>query len=76
MKVYYRFLHHSSIIFSSMLLFCVLFTIQNIIFNLLLKQLTIVVFNTFYLHQLIFILTSILLIKKFVKFDSSYKNFR
>ena len=76
MKVYYRFLHHSSIIFSSMLMFSILFTTQNIIFNLLFKKLTIVVFNTFYLHQLIFILTSIILIKKFVKFDSLYKNFR
>lgn len=76
MKVYYKFLHCSSIIFSSMLLFSILFTIQNITFNLFLNQLTIVVFNKFYLHQLVFILTSILLIKKFVKFDSSYKNFR
>lgn len=76
MKVYYKFLHQSSIVFSSMLLFSILFTIQNFAFNLFLRQLTIVVFNKFYLHQLVFVLTSILLIKKFVKFDSSYKNFR
>lgn len=76
MKVHYKLLHQSSIIFSSVLVFSVLFTIQNTMFNLLLKQLTVVVFNKFYLHQLVFILTSILIIKKFVKFDSSYKNFR
>lgn len=76
MKVYYKVLHYLSIMFSSVLLFSILFTVQNTAFNLLLKQLTIVVFDKFYLHQLIFILTSVLLIKKFVKFDSLYRNLR
>lgn len=76
MKVHYKYLHYLSIIFSFMLLFSILFTIQNTVFNLLLKQLTIVVFDKLYLHQLIFILTSILLIKKFIKFDSLYRNLR
>lgn len=76
MKAYYKVLHYLSIIFSFMLLFSILFTVQNTAFNLLLKRLTVVVFDKFYLHQLIFILTSILLIKRFVKLDSLYRNLR
>lgn len=76
MKIYYKVLYYLSIVFSFMLIFSILFTIQNTAFNFLLRQLTVVVFNKFYLHQLVFILTSILLIKKFVKFNFLYRDFR
>lgn len=73
MKLNYSILHYSSVSFTSILIFSILFTIQNLAFTILFNKFTIVIFDAFYLHQLIFIVTSILFMKRFLKINSSYK---
>lgn len=74
MKKTSKSLHYISIICTFLATFGIVFSAQNIIFNLIFNAANqIVVFNTFYLHQLIFIATSLIFINKYVTFSSPYK---
>lgn len=74
MKKYYKVLYYISIISTFFTAFGIIFSIQNIIFNLMFNTTNlIVVFSKVYLHQLIFIVTSLIFIKKYIIFDSPYK---
>lgn len=74
MKKAFKGLHYISIICTFLATFGVIFSVQNIIFNLIFNSTSaILVFNKFYLHQLIFIATSIIFINKYVTFNSPYK---
>lgn len=74
MKKTSKNLHYISIICTFLATFGIIFSVQNIIFNLLFNTTnSIVVFNKFYLHQLIFIATSLIFINKYITFSSPYK---
>lgn len=74
MKKACKSLHYLSIICTFLATFGFIFSVQNIVFNLIFNSANqIVVFNTFYLHQLIFIATSLIFINKYITFSSPYK---
>lgn len=71
----YKILHYISVINLKVFIFCLLLTILNLTYTKLLNLPIIIVFDKFYLHQLIFIVISIYILEKYIKVDSSWRDY-
>jgi hypothetical protein len=75
MKTLYRIFHYISCLASWVLIFAILFLLQEYTIGLIPGFNQIVVLNTFYLHELLFLITSIFIIIKFVKVNSPWSKY-
>ncbi len=75
MKLVLRLLDFVSKLGSYILIFSLLFLIQKYTLGYLFNLREIVLFNIVYLYEILFSVTSILFIKKFVKVSSPYEKY-
>ena len=74
-KNIYSLLHTASILGSYSLAFSIVFFIQNFTIGKIYNINKIIIFDKFYLSECIFIITSILIVKKYIKPYSPYEKY-
>jgi hypothetical protein len=75
MKLQYKVLHLISKVSMYTLIFTILFLVQKYTIGIFFNLRKIILFNKFYLYEFLFVFTSVLIIKLFIKIGSPYEKY-
>ena len=74
-KIYFILLHMLSIIINFTIAFCVLFISQKYTLGFIPILKNTILFGRFYLYEILFTIISLIIIKKYITFETPYKKY-